>query len=136
MTAITNDAVAILAIERRAFERWAKADWTGFLEISDAEVDYFDPFLDARLEGLPALTKLYEQMQGKIIVDRWEMLDPRVLVSGDMGVLTFNFVSDIKGRLTRWNTTEVYRRKNGEWKIVHTHWALTKPQLVEKPAGA
>jgi ketosteroid isomerase-like protein len=129
-----NDAEAILAVERAAFERWAQADWTGFLEASDPEVDYFDPFLDARLEGLPALTKRYETMQGKIIVDRWEMINPRVLVSGDMGVLTFNFVSDVKGRLTRWNTTEVYRRKNGEWKIVHTHWALTKPQLAAPPA--
>ena len=51
-----------------------------------------------------------------------------------MGVLTFNFVSYSKGRTVRWNTTEVYRRKNGQWKIVHTHWSLTKPQLVNPPA--
>lgn len=130
-----KDAQAILTIERSAFERWAKGDLSGFLDVSDPEVDYFDPFVETRLEGLPALRALYDPMQGKIHVDRWEMINPRVIVSGDMGVLTFNFVSYSKGRTVRWNTTEVYRRKNGQWKIVHTHWALTKPQLVNPPAA-
>jgi hypothetical protein len=105
-----------------AFERWAKGDVNGFLDASDPEVDYFDPFIETRLEGLAALRALYGPIQGKIHVDRWEMISPRAIVSGDMGVLV------------RWNTTEVYRRKNGQWKIVHTHWALTKPQVVDPPA--
>ena len=130
-----KDAQAILAVKRGAFERWAKGDLNAFLDASDPDVDYFDPFLDARLEGLPALRALYGKAQGKVHVDRWEMINPRVIVSGDMGVLTFNFVSYSKGRTVRWNTTEVYRRKNGQWKIVHTHWSLTKPQLVNPPAA-
>lgn len=129
-----KDAQAILAIERGAFERWAKGDLNGFLDASDPEVDYFDPVVEARLDGLPALRALYDTMQGKFHVDRWEMINPRVVVSGDMGVLTFNFVTGSKGRTERWNTTEVYRRKNGQWKIVHTHWSLTKPQLAKPPA--
>ena len=129
------DAQAILAIERGAFERWAKGDLNGFLDASDPEVDYFDPFLEARLEGLPALRALYGKWQGKMQVDRWEMVNPRVVVAGDMGVLTFNFVSHSKDRTDRWNTTEVYRRRDGQWKIVHTHWALTQPQLVDPPAA-
>jgi ketosteroid isomerase-like protein len=129
-----GDAQAILAVERGAFERWAKGDLNGFLDASDSDVDYFDPFLEARLDGLPALHALYDKLQGKMHVDRWEMVNPRVIVSGDMGVLTFNFVSYSNGQTTRWNTTEVYRRKNGQWKIVHTHWSLTQPQLVNPPA--
>jgi ketosteroid isomerase-like protein len=128
-----KDAQAILAVERGAFERWAKGDLNGFLDASDPEVDYFDPVVETRLEGLPALRALYDPMQGKFHVDRWEMINPRVIVSGDMGVLTFNFVSYSNCRTERWNTTEVYRRKNGQWKIVHTHWAPTKPQLVNPP---
>lgn len=128
-----KDAEAILAIERGAFERWAKGDLNGFLDASDPEVDYFDPFLDARLEGLTALRELYNKGQGKVHVEHWEMINPRVVVSGDMGVLTFNFASYREGKTERWNTTEVYRRKNGKWKIVHTHWSLTKPQLVNPP---
>ncbi len=129
-----NDAQAILAVECGAFERWAKGDLNGFLDGSDDEVDYFDPFLEARLEGLPALRALYDKAQEKVHVDRWEMVNPRVVVSGDMGVLTFNFVSHAKGCAVRWNTTEVYRRKNGQWKILHTHWSLTQPQLPNPPA--
>jgi ketosteroid isomerase-like protein len=130
-----RDAQAILAVERGAFERWAKGDLNGFLEASDPEVDYFDPFLESRLDGLAALRALYDPMQGKAHVERWEMLNPRVIVSGDMGVLTFNFVSYSAGPTVRWNTTEVYRRSNGQWKILHTHWSLTKPQLAQPPAA-
>lgn len=127
------DARAILAIERAAFERWARGDLTGFLEASDQEVDYFDPFLDARLEGLPALRALYANLPA-VEVDRWEMISPRVVVSCDMGVLTFNFVSYTQRGATRWNTTEVYQRKDGQWRIIHTHWSLTKPELAREPA--
>lgn len=134
VTPAEKDAQAILAIERGAFERWAKGDLNGFLEASDPEVNYFDPVVEARLDGLPALRALYEPMQGKFRIDRWEMINPKVVVSGDMGVLTFNFASHTKERTEHWNTTEVYRRKNGQWKIVHTHWALTRPELL-KPFG-
>jgi ketosteroid isomerase-like protein len=133
MIEIGKDAEAILAVERSAFERWAMGDLNGFLEASDQGVTYFDPFLDGRLDGLPALQALYAKMQGKLKEDRWEMIDPKVEVSGDMGVLTFNFVSHSKGLTLRWNTTEVYRRSNGQWKIVHTHWSLTKPKLADAP---
>lgn len=135
VTPADKDAQAILAIERGAFERWAKGDLNGFLDASDPEVAYFDPAVESRLDGLPALRALYDPMQGTFHVDRWEMINPRVVVSGDMGVLTFNFVTCIQGRTECWNTTEVYRRTNGQWKIVHTHWALTKPQLVNPPAA-
>jgi len=130
-----KDAQTILAIERAAFEKWAKGDLSGFLDASDPEVNYFDPFLDARLDGLPALRALYAQYDGKVHVDRWEMIKPVVRVAGDMGVLTFNFVSYRGDRTVRWNTTEVYRRKNGQWKIIHTNWSLTKPQLVNPPSS-
>jgi ketosteroid isomerase-like protein len=133
ITETDRDARAILAIERAAFERWAKGDLNGFLDASDPDVDYFDPFVDSRLEGLPALRALYAKMP-TFKVERWEMINPRVQVSGDMGVLTFNFVTHMQRGETRWNTTEVYRRKNGQWRIIHTHWALTKPQLANKPA--
>ena len=132
-TKADQDALAILAIERAAFERWAKGDLEGFLEASDPDVDYFDPFLEARLVGLPALRTLYATYPA-MKVDRWEMIDPRVVVSGDMGVLTFNFISHTQGGETRWNTTDVYRRTNGQWRIIHTHWSLTRPQLASKPA--
>ena len=129
------DEHAILAVERGALERWAKGDPNGFLAASDAEVTYFDPFLDARLDSLAALGALYDGIRGKVHIDRWEMINPKVVVSGDMGVLSFNFVSYGAGGTLAWNTTEVYQRKRGEWKIVHSHWSLTKPELAHRPAA-
>jgi hypothetical protein len=47
-----KDAQAILAVERGAFERWANGDLNGFLDASDPEVDYFDPWsIAARTAG-------------------------------------------------------------------------------------
>ncbi len=123
------DARAILEKERAAFERWAKGDWNAFVEASDEEVTYFDPMVEKRLDGRAALKALYAPLQGQAPVEMWEMIDPKVVVAGDMGVLTFNFVSTSKGKTERWNTTEVYRRVRGQWKIVHTHWSLVKPAL-------
>lgn len=129
------DADAILAIERAALARWANGDVDGFLEASDPEVTYFDPFLEKRLDGLRALRGLYDGIRGKIRIDRWEMIDPKVVVSGDMAVLAFNFSGTSGDDTFLWNTTEVYRRANGQWKIVHTHWSFTKPELAGSPAA-
>jgi ketosteroid isomerase-like protein len=32
--------------------------------------------------------------------------------------------------LARWNATEVYREADGAWRIIHTHWSFTQPQLA------
>lgn len=109
-------------------DRWSKGDPDGFLEISDPEVVYFDPFLEKRLDGIDALRTLYDSFRGQFRIDHYDIIDPKVRVSGDMAVLTFNFVSHGAGVEQRWNTTEVYERKDGGWRIVHTHWAFTKPQ--------
>jgi len=109
-------------------DRWAKGDPDGFLEISDPEVVYFDPFQEKRLDGIDALRTLYDSFRGQFHLCHYDFIDPKVRVSGDMAVLTFNFVSRCDGAEQRWNTTEVYERKDGRWRIVHTHWAFTKPQ--------
>jgi ketosteroid isomerase-like protein len=121
-------AETIINMERAAMDRWAKGDPDGFLEISDPEVVYFDPFLEKRLDGIGALRALYDSFRGQFRIDHYDIIDPKVRVSGDMAVLTFNFVGRSNGAEQRWNTTEVYERKDGRWRIVHTHWAFTKPQ--------
>jgi len=45
-----------------------------------------------------------------------------------MALMTFNFVSTSgDGTKQRWNCTEVYRRDSEGWRIIQTHWSLTKP---------
>jgi ketosteroid isomerase-like protein len=122
----------ILAMERAALDRWGKGDPSGYLEINDAEVSYFDPFQDERLDGLPALEKLYESIRGKVKIERDEIIDPRIQPLGDAAILTFRFVSHGSEGSMRWNCTEVYRRfQDDDWRIVHSHWSFTKAAQVQ-----
>lgn len=126
-----DDARQILALERAALNRWGKGDPDGFLEISDPEVVYFDPFQPRRVDGLPALRALYEELRGKVRIERDEIVDPRVQVHGEVAVLTFRFNSHGSESEMRWNTTEIYRRTAAGWRIVHSHWSLTQPRLAQ-----
>ena len=122
-----NEADAILALERAALDRWGQGDPSGFIEISAPDVVYFDNGLARRLDGLVALTAHYKKVRGQIHLDRWEWLNPKVQVCGDAAVLTFNFVGHAAGQESRWNCTEVYRRTDGGWRIIQTHWSVTRP---------
>ncbi len=125
-------ASELLALEGAALERWGRGDPSGFLEISAPEVTYFDPFLDRRIDGLDALTRYYEGIRGRVRIERFELLAPRIESTGEMAVLSFQFVShDGDGRHS-WNCTEVYRRIAGRWRIVQTHWSLVKPLSPER----
>ena len=125
-----TDAVAqtIIDLEHAALERWGRGDPSGFLEISASDVVYFDPFQSRRLNGIDELRALYESIRGTVSVARFELVDPRVQVTGDMAVLTFNYVAEGSNEITsRWNCTEVYRRDGSEWRIIQTHWSITQP---------
>lgn len=129
-TEIANDAVVartIIAMETAALDRWCKGDPSGFLEIAAADVVYFDPFLEARLDGHEALTAYYEGLRGKVSASRYELANPLVQRIGSVAVLTFNFTSyGGNGNAHRWNCTEVYRWSGSRWEIVQTHWSFTK----------
>lgn len=114
---------AIIAMERAALDRWGKGDPSGFLEICAPDVVYFDNTLECRLDGLELLTAHYEKLRGRIHVDRYELLDPKVQPCGEAAVLTFNFIGYANGEVSRWNCTEVYRRSNDGWRIIQTHWS-------------
>ncbi len=117
----------IIGLERAALDRWGQGDPSGFLEISAPDVVYFDPFQAHRLDGLPALTALYESIRGQVRVDRYELIRPKVQQVGDAAILTFNYVSYHGQTEQRWNCTEVYRRAAGRWQIIQTHWSFTQP---------
>ena len=114
----------IIALERAALDRWGKGDPDGFLEITDEDVVYFDPFQPRGVHGLEALAALYDTFRGQVAIERDEIIDPGVQVIGDVAILTFCYASYGSEGSMRWHTTEVYRRRGDEWRIIHTHWSL------------
>jgi ketosteroid isomerase-like protein len=127
----------VVALERRALDRWGKGDPQGFLDIMASDQTYFDPMTAKRIDGQDALKTYFAPFTGKIKIEKVEMIDPKVQRSGDLAVLTFNLVDygaqvgDGPKTTARWNSTEVYQRLNGSWKIVHSHWSYVKPVLKE-----
>lgn len=120
----------VMALETAAMARWDKGDPWGFIEISAPEVTYFDTGTPRRLNGREALSAEYTKREGKIHYDVMDFIDPRVQVCGDMAVLFYRFLStslnpdgSVSHR-TPWNCTEVFVRKNAQWKILHTHWSF------------
>jgi ketosteroid isomerase-like protein len=117
----------IIAMERAALDRSDKGDVKGFLEISAEDVVYLDPSLDAPLIGLPALTAYYAKFPAGE-PSHGVMSNAKVQVLGDVAVLSFHYVSQAgTQKEIVWNCTEVYRKTDRNWRIVNTHWSLTKP---------
>jgi hypothetical protein len=143
LTDTTALLAELLALESAAMDRWGAGDPDGFLELSADDVTYIDPWQATWVVGLPALTEVYDGIRGQVHIDSYEFVEPAVVASGDLAVLSFRFESTTGGAVTRWNTTEVYRRDPGRseahahadadagpgvpaaWRLVHTHWSLT-----------
>jgi ketosteroid isomerase-like protein len=127
----------ILKIEDSAMEEWRKGNPMRWIEISADDVLYIDPGLAAPIVGKEAYLQYLEPLKGKIFYDASEYVEPRVVVYGNMAVLTYNYHSlakDQNGKLQRtsfWNTTEVYRQIGDEWKIIHTHWSYIRHRLPD-----
>lgn len=125
-------AEEILALERDALDRWGNGDPGGFLAVYAADITYFDPVTDARVDGHHAMATYYRPWIGKIHIARYEMLNPQVVVDGNMALLTYNLVNYIRDSAgvesvgSRWNSTTVYQRRGDAWKSIHSHWSFTR----------
>lgn len=103
---------------------------------SSAEMTYFDPSLEKRLDGSKAFSELCKSAEGKFTIDEYEMVDPKVQVYGEIAILSYNLVDYSKTsqgveQKFLWNSTEVYHKEGGDWRIVHSHWSFTKPKIAE-----
>ena len=128
----------IIALERQARDRWGQGDPAGFLELYGEGVSYFDASTDARIDGREAMTNYYRPWTGAIHIARYEMLNPQVVVGGDMALLTYNLVNydrdenGIESVGSRWNSTAVFKRVDGAWRSIHSHWSFTRhPKLQD-----
>ncbi|WP_334119374.1 YybH family protein [Limnobacter sp.] len=132
---ISKITQTILALELGVNERWNKGDVDGVLDLYSEDVTYFDPITETRLEGHQAVEVYFRQFfEGKLNILRNEIPNPQVIVSdcGDFAVLNYNLVNIVPdGRGgekpgTAWNSTQVYRLIDGQWRVVHVSWSFTR----------
>jgi ketosteroid isomerase-like protein len=129
----TGPAEEIIALERAALDRWGRGDPEGFLGTYAPEGTYFDPSTPKRMNGLAAMRERYGPIKGKVKVNSYDMIDPKVQGHGDVRVLSYNLVSRSPAPAgdsvitTRWNSSSVYERVGGGWKVLHSHWSFTVP---------
>jgi ketosteroid isomerase-like protein len=132
----------VIALERSALDRWITADPDGYLSLFASGVTYFDPTTEQRIDGKAAVEARVAPLRNAKLPFkevRYEMLNPTVQRHGDVALLTYNVInyakmSDQAERvISRWNSTEVYARVAGAWKIVHSHWSFVKPD-IKQPA--
>jgi ketosteroid isomerase-like protein len=118
----------IIALETAALDAWHKGDPSPYLELYSRDFTYFDPVHEKRLDGWDRIKELYESRRGKVKMDSFEMIHPVVQSTDRMAVLTYNLQSFSGETIWKENCTEVYRlEEDDEWKIIHSHWSLTKP---------
>jgi uncharacterized protein (TIGR02246 family) len=128
----------LVSLERSALDRWNKMDPSGYMDLYTPEATYFDPATERRVIGLEALRALFaprKNLKLPYASTRYEMIEPTVQLHGDVAVLTFNLVNygtlanQPERVVVRWNSTEVYTRVDGRWRLIHSHWSFIKPEL-------
>jgi len=120
----------IIALERAALDAWHNGNPSPFLDLYSKDFTYFDPVHERRIDGLDRIKELYETMRGKVKMDKFEIINPVVQSTDKMAVLTYNLHSYSGETLWKENCTEVYRlEEDDRWKIIHSHWSLTKPTI-------
>lgn len=123
-----NPEELIINKERQALDRWKKGDTFGFVEIAADDITYFDPSLEERITGLENFRNYLSSFNGTFSFPGYDLLNPKVQLLGDTGILTFNYAGHTStDKKNLWNATEVYHLDNGEWKLISSHWSHTKP---------
>jgi ketosteroid isomerase-like protein len=120
-----DPASEVIALERKALDGLAQGSPDALLALSDADISYFHVMTNGRLDGASAVKSLVEPYRGQRLFESYEMVQPRVQVSGDVAVLTYVLVQRNGSAAARWNGTQVYQRKAAGWRIIHTHWSQT-----------
>jgi ketosteroid isomerase-like protein len=128
----------ILTLEKSAMERWRSGDTFGFVELSAEDLIYIDPGLTKPILGLDEYREYMKQVEGKIHYQKSEFIDPKVVLAGEAALLSYNYRSSQlapDGHIisqTPWNSTEVYFKQAGGWKIAHTHWSFIKHRAPDE----
>ncbi len=118
----------IIVKEKAALDRWCNGDPYGYIELAAEEVTYFAEGCDTLIQGYKAFKEVNAQLEGKIHIPRYEMLNPQVRIFDNIGILIYalnNYSEDGEIR-SKWKSTEIYKLIEGDWMLIHSHWTIVK----------
>jgi hypothetical protein len=98
----------VLAVERASMDGWLKGDAGPMLAAADPDITLFHVMTAGRVEGIPAVKELYAAYGGRPLFDGYQIENPKVHA----------------GVTQKWNATEVYQRKKGAWRVIHSHFSV------------
>ncbi len=128
---VSNEEIeqTILTLEQNALDRWANEDQIGFSDNFAEDATLFD-FVEAhvRIDGIENLKKYFASFQGKVPIHKYELINPKVQVYGEMAILSFWWKIEDEIGEPSWKATSVYRLHNDTWKVVHAHWSEVKQE--------
>ena len=75
----------ILTLEKNALDKWSNGDQVGFSDNFAEDATYFDDVAaQVRMDGIENLKKYFASLQGQVPVHKYELINPKVQVYGDM----------------------------------------------------
>jgi ketosteroid isomerase-like protein len=114
-----NAAQEVVALERGALDEYSQENPLGLVDIAADDVTWFDftPGPQLRVEGLEAVRNLLAPLASQVPPHTYELLDPRVQVCGDTGILTFHWSGTTTDgqHMGEWKATSIYHWTNGSW---------------------
>ena len=122
----TGESKIILDTEKGALDKWINRNVWGYLDLFAENATYFDTSTKMQLIGYKAIKDYIAPWDGKIYAPRYEMQNIDIKVNGNIGVLTYNLYdfNESNDTTALWNSSEIYQKIEGEWKIIHSHWSL------------
>lgn len=122
----TGEAKVILETEKQAMNKWINRNVWGYLNLFAEESTYFDNTTKLKLNGFEAIKAYIAPWDGRIYGAGYKMVNVDIKVNCNTGILTYNLYNfnEVKDTTALWNSTEIYQKIDGNWKIIHSHWSL------------
>lgn len=131
-------AAGLVEKEKGALDKWFRGDVSGYAALwSKRSFSYFDAVVKERLDSPEEIRKFLKGIKGRLFADSYEFRAPRVQLSQDMAVLTYQLFADTSLMKMAYNCIEIFQREaDGEWRVIHSTWSCLRPMDVKEwPAG-
>lgn len=119
----------IIGLEKAALDKWFTGDTSGYEKLwSRRSFTYFDAVVTERIDDHATIAEFLKTIDGKLFADSYDFRNPRVQISMDMAVLTYQLFARTTLIDMEYNCIEVYQKEeDGQWRVIHSTWSFIRP---------